>query len=674
MKLGIIAVALLLPLGAVAQPFSYNDVFELEFAAAPQVSPDGERLVYERRSFDIMQDRSRSNLWQLELDNGNHRPLLSGKANYRMAKFSPDGRRLAYLSSIEGDNQLYVRYLDSGDTVRVTNLQATPSSIEWSPNGKQLAFTLFTPSKPSGLKVAMPTPPKGAKWAGKATYIDQTRYRSDGSGFSKAGQRQIYVVPADGGTPHQLTQGEFPIGAKLSWHPNGRQILFDSYRSDEWQMQARQGDLYAVALADGAMTQLTDRSGAEASPTVSPNGKLVAYLQSPDNTLAHINSQVAVMGMDGSEPRLLTNTLDRGVSQLQWAKDGSGVYFNYTDHGVSRVGFVSLKGKITRFEVALGGQSLGRPYASGQFAVVGKNQLVYTGGDATAPADLHHLKRGKSRALTQLNQDLIGRRYVAPVTAITVNSSVDQRPIEAWIATPPNFDASKRYPMVLEIHGGPHAAYGPNFSMEVQLMAAQGYVVVWANPRGSSSYGSDFANTIHHNYPSEDYNDLMDVVDGVIAKGYVDPQQLFITGGSGGGTLTAWSIGKTDRFKAAVVAKPVINWMSFALTADMYPYFSQYWMPGKPWEHADHLWQRSPLSLVGNVTTPTMLLTGELDYRTPMSETEQYYQALQLNGVESAMVRIPTAGHGIANRPSNLIQKIAYIMAWFDKHRGEQPQ
>ena len=226
--------------------------------------------------------------------------------------------------------------------------------------------------------------------------------------------------------------------------------------------------------------------------------------------------------------------------------------------------------------------------------------------------------------------------------------------------------------MILEIHGGPHAAYGANYSTEIQLMAAKGYVVVWANPRGSSSYGEDFANLIHHNYPSQDYNDLMDVVDGVISKGYVDEEQLFVTGGSGGGTLTAWIVGKTDRFKAAVVAKPVINWMSFSLTADGYSYFTKYWMPGMPWEHADHLWKHSPLSLVGNVKTPTMLLTGEVDYRTPMSETEQYYQALKLQNVDAAMVRIAKAGHSIAARPSNLVQKVGNILAWFEKYKTKE--
>jgi acylaminoacyl-peptidase len=222
----------------------------------------------------------------------------------------------------------------------------------------------------------------------------------------------------------------------------------------------------------------------------------------------------------------------------------------------------------------------------------------------------------------------------------------------------------------LEIHGGPFANYGPRFAAELQLYAAAGYVVLFANPRGSSSYGEEFGNLIHHNYPGQDYDDLMSAVDAVIALGYAKEDSLFVTGGSGGGVLTSWIVGKTNRFRAAVVAKPVINWYSFVLTADNYNFYYKYWFPGFPWDYPEHYLARSPLSLVGNVSTPTMLLQGEADHRTPISESEQYYQALKLRKVDTAMVRIPGASHGIASRPSNLIAKVAYILAWFDKYRA----
>jgi dipeptidyl aminopeptidase/acylaminoacyl peptidase len=413
--------------------------------------------------------------------------------------------------------------------------------------------------------------------------------------------------------------------------------------------------------------------GPESRPTVSPNGKYLAFSQLNDRKLSYQNSDLVVMELESGDITRLTSSLDRSLGKFVWRQDSRGLVFSYLDKGETKLAAVNLKGDVKPIDVAIGGQALGRPYTSGDFALSKKGDIVFTTASRTTPGDLALFRKGKSPALlTQLNTDALGHKTLAEVQDVSVKSSVDQRDIGAWVALPPGFDSSKKYPLILEIHGGPHAAYGPHFAMEIQLMAAQGYVVVWANPRGSSSYGEDFGNTIHHNYPSEDYNDLMDVVDAVIAKGYVDTDNLFITGGSGGGVLTAWSIGKTDRFAAAVVAKPVINWVSFALTADAYPYFSQYWMADMPWNIADKLWKRSPLSLVGNVKTPTMLLTGEADYRTPISESEQYYQALKLQNVDAAMVRIPGASHGIASRPSRLIQKVGNIIAWFERYKTKQ--
>lgn len=651
---------------------NYDDVFNIEYAAAPQISPDGENVIYERRAFDIMKDGTRTNLWQVSLDGKNHRPLLSSKANYRMARYSPDGSRLAYLSSVEGDNQLYVKWLETGETARVTNLENSPSDISWSPNGKWFAFSMFKPQPSPSIFKDMPKKPKGAKWAGKAKYIDQMNYRSNGGGFNQAGFSHIYVVPAEGGAPRQVTQGDYHHGGNIAWTADSKNLIIDGDRHENWQDRPLESDIYSVAVADGKVTNLTERSGPDSNPILSPEGDKIAYLRFDDNKMSSQNARLYVMGVDGKNPKNLTESLGRAVGDHQWAKNGKGLYFTYDDHGQKRLGYVDLKGKRKTFDIALGSQSLGRPYTSGQYAVSKQGDVVFTKQNNQRPADLTvRSKRGKTKQLTALNEDVFGHKTLAAVKAMTVKSSVDQRDIEAWIAFPPNFDASKKYPLIMEIHGGPHAAYGPNFSLEVQLMAAKGYIVVWANPRGSTSYGEEFANLIHHNYPSQDYDDLMDVVDGVIAKGNVDTENLFVTGGSGGGVLTAWIIGKTDRFKAAVVAKPVINWISFGLTADGYSYYTKYWMPGMPWDHVEHLWKHSPLSLVGNVKTPTMLITGEVDYRTPMSETEQYYQALQLQHIDSAMVRIPKAHHGIAAKPSNLIQKIGNIMAWFDRYQGE---
>lgn len=653
---------------------SYKDIFEIEYAASPQMAPDGKSVIYVRRSADIMKDNTRSNIWQVGLDGKDHRPLLSGKDSYWMPRFSKDGKRLAYLSSVEGKAQIYVRWMDTGQTARLTDLQNAPGGISWSPDGQWIAFSMLVKAKAKSLFKDMPEKPKGAKWAEPPKYIDRVHYRSDGTGFLPRGHRHIFVVSTDGGTARQITTGDFNHGGKISWSRDSQRLFIGTNRHQDWEYQPLETDIYEISIADGTVKNLTNRPGPDGQPVISPNGRKIAYARFDDRKLSSQNSRLFVMDVDGGNPRDLTPDLDRSISNIQWARDGKGIYFLYDDYSRTNVGYVDLNGKRKSVTDAVGGQSLGRPYTSGDYVVAGKGRVVFTLNKTDRPADLA-LVNGKGRVtrLTALNEDLMGHKDMAPVSEMIVKSSVDGREIQAWIALPPGFDPSRKYPMILEIHGGPHTSYSAVYSTEIQMFAAAGYVVVWANPRGSTSYGEEFANLIHHNYPSEDYDDLMDVVDGVIAKGYVDPEQLYVTGGSGGGVLTAWIVGKTDRFKAAVVAKPVVNWLSFSLTADMSVYFTQYWMPGMPWDQVEHLWKYSPLSLVGNVTTPTMLLTGEDDYRTPMSETEQYYQALKLQKVDTAMVRIQQAHHGIAARPSNLVRKIGNVLAWFEKYKPKEP-
>ncbi len=664
----VVTMAVTSTLTAADQSFSYEDVFNLEYASGARVAPDGQSVAYERRSMDIMTDSMRTNIWSVDLDGQNHRPILSGKAQYRMPRFSSDGTRLAYVSSVEGKTQIYVKWLDTGQVARVTDVNFSPSSLSWSPDGKSIAFTMFVPKKATSL-FTLPAKPKGAKWAGNAQVVDRVTYRADGRGMLPTGFTHIFSVPADGGTPRQLSVGDFNHGSNLSWLPDSSAVVFSANRGENWELDPAQTDVFKVDVNSGDITQLTNRIGPDQGPQVSPDGSLIAYTGFDDQELSSQNNKLYVMAVDGSSPRVLTDGLDRSVGNIQWSADGQGLYYSYDSEGKRLVGYVTLTGGSRVITNQLGGTTLGRPYTSGEYRAAPDGRIVFTQSNPQQPADLAVVDRiGRTTALTTLNADVFTGKKMATVEELQATSSVDGRSIQAWLVKPANYDSSKKYPLILEIHGGPHAAYGPHFSSEVQLYAAAGYMVLYVNPRGSTSYGQEFANLIHHNYPSQDYDDLMDAVNVVVGAGNVDDEQLYITGGSGGGTLTAWSIGKTNRFKAAVVAKPVINWASFVLTADFSNYFTKYWFASMPWEDPTHYWQRSPLSLVGNVETPTMLLTGENDYRTPMSETEQYYEALKLRGIDSVMVRIPKSGHGIASKPSNLVQKVGNILAWFEKY------
>jgi len=646
------------------------DVFQLEYADDVQISPDGSRIVYVRVSHDIMTDRTRRNLWMIDADGTNNRPLRSETRSFSSPRWSPDGTRIAYVSAAEGSPQLYVRWMDSGQTALLTNLVEAPGAITWSPDGRSIAFTQLVASNKEPL--ASPPPrPEGAVWAPPVKVIDSVTYRVDGAGYLESGYQHVFIVSAEGGTPRQLTEGNFNHNGPLSFTPDGRQLVFSANRSADWELEPQNAEVFSIDVATQKLTQLTSRKGPDNAPAVSPDGKSIAYVGYDDRYQGYQVTRLYVMGIDGSNPRAVTANFDRDFTAPEWASNNRGVYSTFDDHGVRKLALVSLDGKVRTVAEGLGGTDLGRPYTSGDFSVARNGRVAFVHNTPQRPADVATATTGGApRVLTALNDDLLGNRTLGAVSELTWKSSKDQREIQGWVIKPPDFDPAKKYPLILEIHGGPFAAYGPNYATELQLFAAAGYIVLYANPRGSTSYGEEFGNLIHHAYPGDDYDDLMSGVDAVIAQGNVDPDNLFVTGGSGGGVLTAWIVGKTDRFRAAVVAKPVINWSSFVLTADFSNFFYRYWFGAQPWEKPEEYWRRSPLSLVGNVKTPTMLITGEADYRTPIEESEQYYQALKLRKIDTVMVRIPEASHGgMVARPTNLIAKVDNILAWFGKYR-----
>lgn len=664
-------VALAPATAAAAERLTLRDVFELEYAGDPRVGPRGERIVYQRRSMDIMHDRRRSSLWLIEIASGEQHALTTGNVSHSAPRWSPSGDRIAYVAGSGDDGrELQVRWLESDREATLTQLPQSPSAPTWSPDGRHLAFSMQVPTEAKPF-VSLPSKPEGAEWADPPKVIDKLIYRRDGGGYVEDGYRQLFVVPADGGTPRQLTKGAFHHGGPLAWTPDGSALIFSANRHDDWRRDPLNSEIYRLDIASGDVRALTERQGPDYSPALSPDGERIAYLGFDDRRQGYQTTRLYVMDADGSGARALTEALDRSVRAPSWGADGERIYFQYVDRGETKVAYVDLDGNITDVAGSVGGTSLGRPYSSGTYTQA-KGRVAFTHATPQRPADVAVAgPDAGTKVLTRLNRDLLGHRELGEVERIEYASSHDDRQIEGWIVKPPQFDPDKRYPLVLEIHGGPFASYGPYFASEIQLYAAAGYVVLYTNPRGSTSYGQAFGNLIHHAYPGHDYDDLISGVDAVLERGYVDPERLYVTGGSGGGVLSAWTVGKTDRFRAAVVAKPVINWYSFALTADNYNFYYKYWFPGLPWEHRDHYMDRSPISLVGEVETPTMLLTGERDYRTPISESEQFYQALKLAEVETKMVRIPGASHHIAQRPSQLIAKAAHVLKWFETHGGE---
>ncbi len=644
------------------------DVFALQWADHPALSPDGRQVVYERSYFDVMKDVRRANLWLMDVACGEERPLTTGASREGQATWSPDGKRLAYVAADGDKAQIFVRWLDSGATARVTQLTQSPSNLSWSPDGRWLAFTQDVPEEAAPL-AQMPKPPEGAEWAKPARVIDRLFYRADGGGYVTPGYEHVFVVPAHGGAVRQVTQGKFNFGGAVAWLPDGKSFIVSTNPVEDAEYAPLESDLYRIDVNTGAATRLTERAGPDAEAAVSPNGKFVAYVGFDDRKLGYHNGVLSVLDLATGKSRALTASVDASIEEPSWDGD-RGLYFHYDERGESRIGWISIDGgPITVVARDFGGTAMGRPYGGGAMSVA-KGRVAYTRGTPYRPADLAVIERGgRARVLTDLGANLLDRKTLGKIEEITYKSSADGREIQGWIVYPPRFDASRKYPLMLEIHGGPFENYGARFAPETQLYAAQGYVVLYLNPRGSTSYGADFANLIHHNYPSQDFDDLMSGVDHVIARGFVDERNLFVTGGSGGGALTAWIVGHTERFRAAVSAKPVINWFSFTLTSDGARFFTQYWFGAMPWEDPEAYLKRSPIAYVGKVTTPTMLITGEVDYRTPISESEQFYEALKLRRVPTALVRIPEASHSINARPSQMLSQVLHTIAWFEKYR-----
>ncbi len=649
--------------------FKSMDVFDLQWVTDPQIAPDGKTIAYVRTGFDVKTDRSRGAIWLTDTD-GKHEHPLSGAVQSGSPRWSPDGSRIAYFApGADGSVQLFMYWMQTGVSAAISNYPEPPHGLTWSRDGRWLALIMAVPAEHRPLKVELPEPPKDAKWDAPLKIIDRMVYRHDGEGYLANTFDQVFVVSADGGAARQITHGDFENYGPPSFTADGKALLVSANRRADADYEPLDSEIYRIDLADESIHALTDRRGPDRGPVTSPDGKRVAYLGYDDQYLGFQAAQLYVMDADGGKSHSLTARLDRNVVAPKWTLDGKRIVFQYEDHGSAKLASVDLDGNLKTLADGVGGNDVARPYSGGTFSISDTGRFAYMRSAPLAPPALATGSApGDVKTLTALSDNLLSRRTLGAVEEINFSSSADHRKIQGWIVKPPNFDPTKKYPLLLEIHGGPFAAYEGSFAAEMQLYAAAGYVVLYLNPRGSTGYGEDFANLIHHAYPSQDYDDLMSGVDAVIGRGYVDSSRLFVTGGSGGGVLTAWIVGHTNRFRAAVVVKPVINWTSFVLTGDQTNFFARYWFEGFPWDHQDTYWKRSPLAYVGSVTTPTMVMTGEADLRTPSSEAEQFYQALKLRRVDTALVRVPNASHDISARPSHLIASVQYVIAWFKAH------
>jgi dipeptidyl aminopeptidase/acylaminoacyl peptidase len=651
---------------ALAQPkprlLDKETFFQMETITAPDIAPDGSQIVFTRGWTDVMKDQSQGNLWMVGYDGQRPRELTQGPWRDSEPVWSPDGKRIAFLSTRSGTPQIHVMWADTREVSQLTHLDYTPSALRWSPDGKWIAFNMTIPDETPVLPIKLPKTPKGAQLAKPAVIVDRLTWGRDGVGPVAKGYAHVFVIDsAIGGSPRQITQGNY-AHSSAEWSGDGATIYVSAIRKPDAEYLKNDSEIYAIDVKSLDVKQLTTRKGPDGNPHPSPDGKWIAYTGFDEQGLTNTIASLYVMDPAGAHQRLWAGKFPSTPTDIHWSPDSSGVYYLMQENGVENLYFAPLKldypdkpRPITNGNHVLNGVSL----SHNGFAAAVRSSAQEPGSLVAFRVD----RPNEIHKLVDVNEDVLSGVKLGESEELRFTAK-DGLKVQGWLIKPAEFDSSKKYPMVLYIHGGPWSMYTVGFNWDFQNFAAHGYGVLFVNPRGSTGYGQEFVNGIQHSYPGKDYDDLMAGVDAALAKGWIDKDNLFVCGGSGGGVLTAWIVGHTNRFRAAVSMRPVIDWGSFVGNTDgpsWYDQFTKY-----PWEDPVQYAERSPLHYVANVTTPTMVMTGESDLRTPITQSEEFYRALKLLRKETLLVRMPEEFHGW-RRPSHRVMQQLYLMAWFEK-------
>ena len=650
-----------------AGSFAYRNAFDAQIAA------DGKRICFIHALRDTSADEKR-NVLMVSNDRRNWAEV-AGSEGVSVARWSPGGTRLAFLRRSDGKSALVVRDVAGGSTKVLTENAALMRELAWSPDGTRLAFQMRI-DEPLPDWLGLPEIPQGAKWSPPVKVTERLVYRHDSYGEWPEGGFHVFVASADGSSaPRQVTSGVWWNGMPhlvmpgLTWSADGAEVLFTGTRNPDWDRAPSDIDIHAARIADSTVRQVTSHPGMVGRPTPSPDGRWLAYTVADEGRFSFRRRCLHVAAASGAEPRVLTADLDRSVDEVAWSADGASLLVTYDAEGRREIARVSLKGEVTPLVDDVGPNSIEMPYAGGGFSVAKDGTIAYVRSAIDLPSDVAVVPpAGKPETLTALNADLARAANGFHDAEMFWVTGGEGRKVQCWLMKP---KTPGPHPMVLEIHGGPYAQYGNRFSMKYQMMAAAGYAVLFTNPCGSTGYGEAFANALHDRFPGPDYDDMMAAVDVASARPDIDAENLFVTGVSGGGVLSLWIVTHTHRFRAAVSIKPVVSWESWLLTADMGASGGLVWMGGElPWENPGKYRARSPLSFAHMAKTPTMLMAGEADSRTPPTEALQMYAAFKLAGVETALVRFPNTSHSSwVMRPSLFAAEVSCMLGWFERFR-----
>ncbi len=648
--------------------------FAFRHASDARISPDAAEICFVLTRRDVTTDR-RVNTLMLSRDRKTWREW-PGSTGAFGPRWSPDGTRIAYFRRSGAETAIVVATVASTTEQVLVTARASVRDLAWSPDGTHLAWQAHVDAAaPDWL--AIPRAPDGAEWAPPFAVTERLLWRHDSVGDLADGGFQIMVAPADAGAkPRPITEGIWSSGfvrpADLTWTGDGSEVLLAATRRPDWDHAQDERDIYAVRVADGAVRRLTERPGQQAAIALSPDGARIAFTGVAPLGRSAERRIAFTMEAAGGEPREVLPALDRSIESLAWHGDGRTLFVAYDETGGRVLARVDPDGTLTPLVRDVTGPGIEMPYANGGFSAARDGTLAYVRASATLPSEVAVVRPdGGVETLTALNADLAAEVGGFAPSLMQWFAMPEGHQVQAWLMLP-KAAAHGPVPLVLEIHGGPFASFGDRFSIKHQMLAAAGYAVLAVNPRGSTGYGEGFLQALHDRYPGPDWDDLMHVLDAVAERPDIDPENLFVAGVSGGGTLTLWSVGHTDRFRAAVAIKPVVAWESWVLSADIGPSVGRTWMGGDmPWEAAEKYRARSPLTHLHRATTPTMVMAGETDSRTPASEALQAYTALKLAGVATAYARGPDVSHSSAvYRPSHFASEVICQLAWFERFRA----
>jgi dipeptidyl aminopeptidase/acylaminoacyl peptidase len=650
-----------------------EDLYEIALVSDAQIAPDGQRVAYVRTVLDRARNDYRSSIWLVDLPTGEPARFTTADARDSFPRWSPRGDRLAFLPNRSGTDQVWLIDLHGGEARQLTRFPRPVTHLAWSPDSSTLA--VVTTAETAEATEEEPRPETDV------VRITRIRYRSDGiPGFLDQKRAHVWCVPVDGGRPWPVTSGDFD-DAWPAWSPGGHEIAFVSNRTADREYNTV-SEIWVVRASGGQPRPLTTGEAAYFfKPVWSPDGTALAFTGHREPSAGSSrNHQLWTVAASGSEPVSLTAAFDRSVEDAVltdtaassspgpvWSPDGRWIYAQVSDQGNVHLYRIPAGGGEP--QLVVGGR---RRVLDFSLSADG-SRLACTVSDPLNPCDLIVCSADGSdeRRLTRVNETFFATVELSePEETWLPSASDDRRLIHSWILKPAGFREGVRYPLVLEIHGGPHAMYGNVYFHEFQLLAAQGYVVLYTNPRGSQGYSQEFLSCTRGAWGEADMPDLMGALDGVIARGYVDPNRLGVTGGSYGGFMTNWMIGHTDRFKAAVTQRCVSNLTSFYGTSDIGFHFAEHEIGGTPWEQPERYRRLSPLTYAPRITTPLLILHSEQDYLCPIEQAEQLFVWLAKLGRTVEFVRFPDESHGLSRsgKPKHRVERLQHILRWFSTH------